>query len=173
MVALGLIAVLVVGSVLSGVLIYRHSHLTDEPLSFSNSGAYVPDAADTSKVKAVAEQYALRMDNLDSSNISGYVKSVGEILTTKYRTDFVKVEPLLVAAYAKEKFTTQGFVRATGIVTQDADSATVLVVHDKVKTPTTGQPEATAYRWTVELRKVDGDWLVDNFDDPDDNPEGS
>ena len=44
----------------------------------------------------------------------------------------------------------------------DDDSATVLVVHDADVTTTQGKIEHH-YRWTVNVVKVDGSWLVDDF----------
>ena len=45
----------------------------------------------------------------------------------------------------------------------DDDSATVLVAHDASVKTTQGDIEHH-YRWNVDLVKVDGKWLVDDFE---------
>jgi len=162
-----LLVLLVLGAVVSGVLLSRQDNATDKPLSVGNSGAVIPSDRDIAAVKAVAEQFALRIDAITPADIPGYVKRVGDLMTTKYRADFEKAQPLLVAKYQKSKFTAQGYVRSIGITSQDKDSAVVLIAHDSLLTPSAGDPERSAYRWTVTLRKVDGTWRVDDFVDPD------
>ncbi|MCZ4499493.1 MAG: hypothetical protein JWQ74_2046 [Marmoricola sp.] len=162
-----LLVLLVLGVVVSGVLLTRQGSATDKPLSIGNSGSVIPSDRDVAAVKAVGEQFALRIDAITPADIPGYVKRVGELMTTKYRSDFEKAQPLLVAKYAKTKFTAQGYVRSIGITSQDQDSAVILIAHDSLLTPSSGDPERSAYRWTVTLRKVDGKWLVDDFVDPD------
>ena len=50
----------------------------------------------------------------------------------------------------------------TGVGSYDPDSATVLVVHDgSVKSKLGSQ--VRHQRWSVDLVKVDGKWLVDDF----------
>lgn len=166
-VALGLLVVLVLGVALSGVFVYRQSNLTDKPFSLLNSGRSLDSSGDLSRVKAVTEEFALRMDSLDSKDVPGYIARVGEVLTTRCRADFAKSEAALTGSLGTVAFTTKGFVRATGVSTLDDDSATVMVVHDAQKTAESGQSLLSAFRWTISLRKIDGTWLVDKFNDPD------
>lgn len=166
-VALALLAVLILGAVLSGVLVYRQNNLTDKPFSLLNSGRSLENAGEVSRVKAVSEEFARRMDSLSSKDVPGYVKKVSELLTTRCRADFEKSEAALTGSIGSVGFTTKGFVRATGIATLDDDSATVMVVHDAQKTAESGQSLLSAYRWTISLRKINGTWLVDKFLDPD------
>lgn len=157
---------LVLGAVLSGVFASRHDHLTTKPFSLTNSGTSLENP-DVAKVKAVAAQFALRMDSLSSKDVAGYVKSVDEVLTTRCRTQFDKTGPLLTQSMGKADFTYQGYVRATGITSLDSDSAVVLISHDSLLKAAGGQSAVSAYRWTLSMRKVDGKWLVDGFSDPD------
>jgi hypothetical protein len=165
-IALGLLVVLLLGAALSGVFAYRNDHRTTRPFSLTNSGVSLENP-DVAKVKAVAEQFALRMDSLDSSDVNAYVKRVDQVLTTRCRTQFDKSGPLLAASVGKVKFSYKGYVRATGITTMDRNSAVVLISHDSVLTAGGGQSAVSAYRWTLTLRKVNGKWLVDQFTDPD------
>ncbi len=159
--------VFVLGAALSGVFVYRQNHLTDKPFSPLNSGRTLSDSGDVGRVKAVSEQFALRMDSLSSKDVPGYIKNVAEVLTTRCRADFEKSEAALAGSIGSVAFTTKGLVRATGVATLDDDSATVMIVHDSQKTAESGQSLLSAYRWTLNLRKVNGTWLVDQFVDPD------
>jgi hypothetical protein len=167
LIALGLAVVLGVSLLLNGVLAYRHGHLTEDPLSVGNSGREVPDDDVTAQVKAVAVQFATRMDSLDSADLPGYLKDVSEVLTTKCRTEFQKVGPGIASEIGKVPFKTKAYIRSSAVASLDSDSATVLVVHDALKTATSGQSLPSAFRWTISLRKVEGKWLVDSFEDPD------
>jgi Mce-associated membrane protein len=164
--AVGLATILVVGAVLAGLFAHRTNHLTSKPFSLSNSGTSLENP-DVSKVKAVAEQFALRMDSLNSQDVTGYVKSVDQLLTTRCQADFNKTGPLLTQSMGKVQFKYKGFVRSSGITTMDNDSAVVLVAHDSQLTASGGQSSVSAYRWTLALRKINGKWLVDQFTDPD------
>lgn len=167
-VALGLVVAFVVSAVLSGIFVYRQAHLTDKPFSLSNSGTSLEADPDVSKVKAVAEQFSLRMDSLGSKDIAGYFKSVRELLTTRCQAELDKTTAALTNAVGSVPFTTTGYIRATGIASIDRDSAVVLIVHDANKMATGAtQGLATQNRWTVKLAKVAGSWLVDGFTDPD------
>jgi Mce-associated membrane protein len=161
--ALVVLSVLSVLSVLvAAVLVYRSSHLTDAPFSLSNSGRAVPPDAERHKVVAVAEQFCLRVDGFDGDQPDEYKKSVTEMLTTKYKkafdTEFAAIQQLGVQKGQKGK----GTIVASGVGTLDGDSATVLVVHDNTITSSSGTTERHS-RWTVDLNKVDGKWLVDDF----------
>lgn len=122
---------------------------------------------EVARVKAVSEEFALRMDSLTSEDVPGYIDKVSEVLTTRCKADFEKSEAALAGSIGSVEFTTKGFIRATGVAAIDDDSATVLVVHDSQKTAGSGQSLLSAYRWTISLIKVNDTWLVDKFNDPD------
>ena len=161
-VALALVLVTGLSLVLAGVLLYRSAHLTDEPFSLSNGGQRIPPEDEQHKVVAVAEQFCLRVDAFDGDHPEEYQKSVTEMLTTKYKkafdTEFAAIQQLGIQKGQKGK----GTVIASGIGSLDADSATVLVVHDNTITSSAGTTQRHS-RWSVELDKVDGRWLVDDF----------
>lgn len=149
-VGLGAVATLVVGHQRSG--------------SWFTVGeqARVPDQEVRSRVTATAEQFALRVDDFDGSKPDAYRKSVTAMLTTKYKAEFnsqfEQIQKLGIQAGQKGK----GVVRASGLQDIDADSATVLVVHDNTITSAQGTTERH-FRWAVDLVKVGGKWLVDDF----------
>jgi hypothetical protein len=162
LIALGIIVVTALAAVLAGVLAYRSAHLTDKPFSLSNSGQAIPSDSERHEVVAVAEQFCLRMDGVDGSDVEGYQKRVSELLTTKqkekFTNEFAEFEKLGVDKALKGT----GTILASGLAELDQDSATALVAHDSTVQATSGTTERH-YRWTVELRKVNGDWLVDDF----------
>ena len=162
MIALGLVVLTALAVLLAGVLVYRASHPTDAPFSLSNSGQPIPSDTARHEVVAVAEQFCLRMDAVDGSDVDGYKKKVSELLTTKQKTkfdsSFAEFEKLGISKDLKGT----GTVLACGVSEVDADSATVLLAHDSTLKDPSGTTDRH-YRWTVALRKVHGDWLVDDF----------
>ena len=103
------------------------------------------------------------MDNVDGTDFDGYIKSVNELLTTKAKTKNNKVFDVMQAELRRPpRSRAPARCSLTGVGDSDADSATVLVVHDADVTTTQGNIEHH-YRWSVDLVKVNGDWLVDDF----------
>jgi len=162
LIALALIVLTALSLLVAAVLVYRSAHLTDAPYGLSSSGQRIPSDTERHKVVAVAEQFCLRVDAFDGDNPDAYQKSVTEMLTTKYKkafdTEFAAIQQLGVQKGQSGK----GTIVASGVGSLDADSATVLVVHDNTITSTAGTTERHS-RWTVQLDKVDGRWLVDDF----------
>jgi hypothetical protein len=162
LIVLALGVLLVAGLVASGVLYLRQDNLTDKPFSLSNSGRTIPTDAERHEVVAVAEQFCLRVDAFDGDDPEGYRKLVTPMLTTKYKkafdTEFDAVQKLGVQAGQKGK----GTIVVSGVADMDEDSARVLVVHDNTITSQAGST-SRHYRWTIDLNKVDGKWLIDDF----------
>jgi hypothetical protein len=159
--ALGLMLVLVLGLVGSGLIAYRQSHLTDKPYSFSNGGIPIPDVAQSDEVLKIATAFVLRNDTFDSTKINQYVQSITSLMTTKYKNDAKNTEAGLKSVLAgKERVLSVGKILQSAISTQDADSASVLVLH--TKTTQGALSGESVGRTTVSLRKVGGQWLVDN-----------
>jgi predicted RecA/RadA family phage recombinase len=156
---LGIVLVLAVAA--SAFLFYRYARFDDAPAGFAADGPTVTDA-ERGAVLAVTEQFALRMDNIDGKDVKGYTEGVLELLTTKGKASFEKQFEALQKVGVDPKTKGEGRVLATAIAEMDDDSATTLVVHDAVVTTAQGST-GRHYRWTVSLRKVHGDWLVDDF----------
>lgn len=161
-IALATIVVTLIALVAVAVLLERRHNLTDSPFSLTNSGRPVPSDSDRHQVLAVAQEFCLRVDAVNGSDPTGYVKSVSELLTTKlqgtFASEFQQTQKLGIQA----GLTGSGNVLASGIANMDPDSATVLVAHDATVKDSSGTSQRH-YRWTVSLRKVDGRWLVDDF----------
>ena len=150
LVGVGALATLVVGHHRSG--------------SWFSAGdsAQVPSESERARVKATAEQFCLRVDAFNGDDPDAYKKSVTAMLTTKYKkafdTEFAAIQQLGI----QKGQTGKGTIVASGVGDIDEDSATVLVVHDNTITSDAGTTERHS-RWTVNLNKVDGRWLVDDF----------
>jgi hypothetical protein len=162
LIALALVTLTVLAVAVAGVLLYRTSHPTDAPFSLSNSGQPIASDAERHQVVAVAEQFCLRMDAVDASDVDGYKKRVSELLTTKQKAKFESQFAQFKNLGLDPKLKGKGTILASGLSDIDQDSATVLVAHDSAVTDSTGTTQRH-YRWTVALRKVHGDWLVDDF----------
>lgn len=102
----------------------------------------------------------------DKGQMPDYRRSVEELATTKLKAqlegqDFALAEKL-TAKFGLVRVTK---VYATSVQSIDADSATVLVVGTVADTYSRQQAaEPQAFRFAVQLQKVDGTWLVDSFD---------
>lgn len=115
-----------------------------------------------STVVATAEQFALRMDAIDGSDVDGYTSNVMKMLTTKARSEFKQQFEALKTLQTDAKLKGAGKVLVSAVTDLDSDSATVLVVHDAATT-SSQDPTLNHYRWVVSLQKVGGKWLVDDF----------
>ncbi len=111
---------------------------------------------------AVASQFALRMDKADGTAFDKYIKGINQLLTTKAKTKNTQTFAAMKQSYETAKVKGTGKVLLTGVGDSDADSATVLVVHDAAVNTTQGDIEHH-YRWSVDMVKVGGHWLVDDF----------
>jgi hypothetical protein len=158
----GLTILLVLGLVACGYLVYRLNHLNDEPLNPLSGAPVEPSDTERKEATAVAEQFALRMDNVDGSDFDGYIKGINELLTTKAKTENQKTFEAMKQSYAAAKVKGTGKVLVSGVSELDDDSASVLVAHDASVTTTQGDIERH-YRWTVNVVKVNGEWRVDDF----------
>ena len=122
------------------------------------------DGAQRSRAAAssVASQFALRMDSVDGTNFDNYIKGVNQLLTTKAKAKNTQVFDVMKQSYQAAKVKGTGKVLLTAVGDSDADSATVLVVHDADVTTTQGNIQHH-YRWSISMVNVNGSWLVDDF----------
>lgn len=158
-VALGLIVALVLALVATAVLLF----LPDP------DGASA-DERERQQVINVAEQFALRVDAVDTADLKGYVASVSELLTAKFKAKFTSgVDGQLGSSSGSGSSTSnaaKGKIQSAAVVDIDKDSATVMVAHDQ-NFVVSGKDVGQGFRWVVSLRKVGGKWLVDNSADID------
>lgn len=117
---------------------------------------------DRADATAVAEQFALRMDNFSSDHLDRYARQINQLLTTKAKAKFDPVFKQFSQVYRQGHVSGSGRVLVAGIGEVDQDSATALVVHD-MTARSDGGTQVHHYRWTVSLVKVQGHWRVDDF----------
>ena len=163
--AAGIVAALLLAIGVTGSVVYAvrdaHDDLTTKALTTNNGDPLISDA-ERAKVKAVAEQFCLRMDDVDASNPEAYTKKIKAMLTTKLKAAFDEQFGAVQRLETDKTVKGVGTILASGVADIDPDSATVLVAHDTTVTSKDGNLQRHA-RWTVSLRKVDGRWLVDNW----------
>jgi hypothetical protein len=160
--ALVLCVLLLLGVVACGYLFFRLQHPNDEPLNPFSGASALPSDQDRRQATATAEQFALRMDDISGSDFDAYVKRINQLLTTKAKAKNNKTFDVIRKSYTAAKVQGTGKVLISGVADLDSDSATVLVAHDASVKTTQGNLQHH-YRWTVDLVKVHGKWLVDNF----------
>lgn len=156
-----LLAVLVLGLLLAGYLGYRVANPTEEPFNPA-AGSVIPSERERSQAVATAEQFTLRMDNVDGTEFESYVEGINEMLTAKAQAENEESLEVLQQTYEAAEVQGTGEILLSGVADISESSATVLVAHDASVTTTQGDVEHF-YRWTVDLVKVDGDWRVDGF----------
>ncbi len=120
------------------------------------------DAENRREAVQAAERFTVAVNNFDASDVDTLKQNLTPLLTTKFNTDFEKTVDGLLAEVAKADLTSEGEVIRSAVADIDTDSAEVLVVADATADSAFG-PRARHFRWTVDLVKVEGDWLVDNF----------
>ena len=109
-----------------------------------------------------AERFTVEVNNYDAADVDTLKGRVGPLLTTRFRTDFEKSIDDLLVQIEEAQLKSEGEVLKSAVASVDADSATVLVVAD-ASTESVFDRRARHFRWEIELDKVDGEWLVDNF----------
>lgn len=114
------------------------------------------------QVVRAAEQFAVAANNYGPESVDKYQSSVDALMSTKFKAQFDKVMQQVLPQVQQYKMTSQGRVLAAGVSTIDADSAKVLVVAD-ADVKTSYDQRQRHFRWEVSLVKVDGRWLVDDF----------
>ena len=149
-----LLALLLLAALVVGVFLSVHQR---SALSKANAAD-----ADRQAAIAVARQFAFRMDNFKGTDLSAYEKGVSQLVTPAALAQFKQSFPTFEAVYQKSKAVSTGTIRLAGLQDIDVDSATVLVIHDRLVTSTLGN-QKQYLRWEVSLSKVNGHWLVDKF----------
>lgn len=121
-------------------------------------------AEDQARTEAVqsAERFVVEVNNFDASDLPTLKERISPLLTTKFRTDFESTIDDIVAQIEEAKLVSEGEVLRSAVASVDTDSAEVLVVADANADSSFGT-RVRHFRWSIDLVKVDGDWLVDNF----------
>ncbi len=114
-------------------------------------------------VVRVAQRFTAQINNYDPESIEAYEETITPLLTTKFADEFSTAMEDLVTQVKEAEMTSSGEVLTSAVASVDPDSAQVLVVADAT-VKTVFDDRARHFRWEVSLVKVDGDWLVDDFE---------
>lgn len=166
-----LVVALVVGLVLTAV-----GFTTRSDPGFGLTGQPEQVQSEREDVMAQAEQFLLRIntygpDLLEGDQMPEYRKQVSAVITPKFDTDFEKNVPAAEATVVQAGLARTATVVFTAVSAMDDDSATALVAGSFTNSypKTQGSTERVTappspFRVQVELVKVKGAWLVDDFD---------
>jgi Mce-associated membrane protein len=118
--------------------------------------------ADRSAVVATTQRFVNVANTYTPETFDEMTKQVRPMLSTKLRTSFDASNQDLGGVIAQTGLSSKGNVLKTGVASLDSDSSVVLVVAD-AETTSKAQDSIRHFRWQVDLVKVDGDWLIDDF----------
>ena len=146
--------------VVAGVAVFLYVHPAQ---------AQAAQAEDRAAVVQAAERFVETRDTFTAKDVDGYIARVGPLLTTKFRAQFVKLTQGLAEGIKQQSMQSKGKVLVdeagiplVGIARIDPDSATVLTVSDAYRV-VSGQKVLRHFRGEIQLVKVQGKWLVDDF----------
>jgi Mce-associated membrane protein len=111
---------------------------------------------------------ALNYDKGDlgaDGKMTAFGEKVSAMLTTTNKAQYAKTLPGLAQLVSKEGFARVTTVQRTGVETIDDDSARVLVAGLISETQKTTELPPVPYQLLVELEKVQGKWLIADFND--------
>lgn len=116
------------------------------------------------EILAAARQHAVNFTTLDYRRLERDLGRVLEGATGKFRRQFRAGTADLTELVTRNQAVSRGEVLEAGIVTDDADSARVLVVADSTVTNTAEtQPQKRHYRLQLDLVRQGGRWLVSDL----------
>lgn len=129
---------------------------------------------DREDAMAQARQFMLRGQTYgpegldDQGRLAEYRALVEEVVTPKFFTQFEETATVAEQLVEQTGVERSAEVLGTGVETIDEDSATVLVAGEISMTMKDEKGEASAptrdlFRVVIEMVKVDGEWLVDDF----------
>lgn len=161
---------LIAASVWLGVLVLDRTDSDDGPVRV-RAEQTTDDERVREDVMAATRQFVLNMgtygpeDLDDKGKMPGYRDRVKPLLTTSFGTQFeeaITVAEQLVAKFAQKR---EADVYGVGVASFDNDSAKALIAGALTDSFGKGEQEdPRQFRWEVDLVKVDGDWLVDNYE---------
>lgn len=126
------------------------------------------------RVMSLSEQFLLRINNYgpdmldDSEQMPDYRESVRELLTPKFAADFDENVAIAEQTVVQAGVERSAEVYATGVSAIDEDSAEVLVAGRILQSLPSKDERVEAdpipFRMIVSVVRIDGEWLVDDYD---------
>lgn len=116
------------------------------------------------EILAAARQHAVNFTTLDYQALDRDLGRVLDGATGQFRTQFKEGTADLSELVRNNRAVSEGEVLEAGIVTDDPDSARVLVVADSTVTNSADpDPQRRHYRLQLDLVREDGRWLVSDL----------
>ena len=135
--------------------------LVDDVTADGRASAADPDPERMAAMEA-AEGFTEAWNTFDADSVDSYLSSVPGMLTTKFADEFRNAADNIASGIREQRLSSSAEVLQTGVASLDEDSAEVLVSAD-ARRSSEGQKTTRHWRWQVSLAKVDGEWLVDSF----------
>jgi Mce-associated membrane protein len=128
-----------------------------------------------------AEQFVLRLNTYgpdqldDQGKLSDYQQQVEDVITPKFATDFEKDGlPIAEQTVAQSGYGRSVKVYGSGVDSITGDDATVVIAagitasypdpqHPKDPGKRVEDDDVDLLRWTIDLVRSDGEWLVDDY----------
>ena len=123
-------------------------------------------AADRQAVVTRASDFAVTFNTYSSGKKADYQRRVKPLMTAAYYKDFLKITNVMFQVVKdREQSSGDVKVRSVAVDSVDKDSASAIVALDaQVRRTDADEPVARRFRWQISMRKVRGEWLVNQFD---------
>lgn len=163
-------ALVVVVAAAAAVLVWEHTGRAD-------AAGGLDHPAEREQVMSLTSQFVKRLGTYSPDMVDGsgempaYREQVREVITPKFAADFDKEVTTAEQLVAQGGITRSADVFATAVSSIDDDSARVLVAgaftdsyaQGSGKKARTVDQEPLPFRFTVDLVRTEGEWLVDDF----------
>ena len=123
-------------------------------------------AAERQSVITRASDFAVTFNTYSSDKKPDYQRRVKPLMTPAYYKDFLKITNVMFQV-VEDKKQSSGDVKVLSVAVEriDKDSASAIVAVDAaVHRSDSEQAVARRFRWQISMRKVRGEWLVNQFD---------
>jgi hypothetical protein len=123
-------------------------------------------AAERQSVITRASDFAVTFNTYSSDKKPDYQRRVKPLMTPRYYKDFLKITNVMFQV-VEDKKQSSGDVKVLSVAVEriDKDSASAIVAVDAaVHRSDSEQAVARRFRWQISMRKVRGEWLVNQFD---------
>jgi Mce-associated membrane protein len=123
-------------------------------------------AADRQAVVTRASDFGVTFNTYSSNKKADYQRRVKPLMTAAYYKDFLKITNVMFQV-VKDKKQSSGDVKVLSVAvdTIDKDSASAIIALDAaVHRSDSAEAVARRFRWQISMRKVRGEWLVNEFD---------
>ncbi|HEX4811966.1 MAG TPA: hypothetical protein VFV66_04365 [Nonomuraea sp.] len=119
-------------------------------------------AADKTAALDAAAAHARNLISLDYRTVDADLQRILDTSTGAARAEYAATAGKLKSTTIDSKVVQDGVLRATGLVSLTGTKAKVLVVADvEIRWDgSSNAPQARYYRWSMDLDKVGGGWLV-------------